>query len=77
MYYLMEYNSGTNWLCTGIILNGEYRKHVDALEVMRKTYPGSDFRARHITEHEVEVLAKNGMTIMTAPEVVNKHGQVS
>jgi len=51
----------------GIILEGDFRKHMVLLDKFRKMYPEFDFRAKAISRYAAMVFAARGMVIMDAP----------
>jgi hypothetical protein len=71
-YYMLERFAFPHWISMGIILKGDYRKHMEVLVTFRNLYPQSDFRAKRISEHVATVFSTRGMPIMTAPEVLKK-----
>ncbi len=70
MYFMLEQYIFPHWVSAGIILEGDYHKHLVVLESMRKKFAPTDFRARRISGKAALVFAARGMRIMTAPEVL-------
>jgi len=70
MFFTLEKYDFPHWISTGIILEGDYRKHVHLLETLRHKCKPFDFRAKRISGPNALVLVTNGMQILTAPEVL-------
>lgn len=70
MYYMLERFAFPHWISMGIILKGDFRKHMVVLDTFRNLHPESDFRAKRISEKAAGIFSARGMTIMTAPEVL-------
>lgn len=70
MYFILEQYIFPNWVSTGIILEGDYHKHLVVLETMRKKFAPTDFRAKRISGKAAFVFAARGVRILTAPEAL-------
>ena len=70
MFYVLERYVFPNWVSTGMILSGDYRTHLVALEILRKDFKPFDFRAKHISGAAAMILAARGMTIIDAPDKI-------
>ncbi len=70
MYYMLERFAFPYWISMGIILQGDFRKHMVVLETFRNLHPETDFRAKRISDKAAMIFAARGMTIMTAPDVL-------
>jgi hypothetical protein len=69
-YFMLEQYIFPHWVSAGIILEGDYHKHLVLLETLRKKFAPIDFRAKRISDKATLVFATHGMKIMTAPEVL-------
>jgi hypothetical protein len=67
MFFIVETCIDGRWIATKFILEGEFRKHLEFLNVARLEFPGMDFRVRRITPQTAKSLIGRGTLLYKAP----------